>query len=112
MPIQRVMRRNFGHIRQVKVDFADHRRTYWQAFERYVLELSRYMTITEVAEHLGVSWDVIKEIQKNNLQKRFSRPKLKDISQIAIDEINIGKGAETLEPFWKSLKAAKVKAVD
>lgn len=94
------------------------------------------MTILAVAMHLGVSWDVIKGIQKRDLVKRFSRPRLKHLRMIAIDEIAIrkghkyltvvmdlssgavvfvgdGKGAEALEPFWKKLKhsGAKIKAV-
>jgi len=39
------------------------------------------MTIQDVARHLGVSWDVIKEIQKRSLKRRFSRPKLKKIRE-------------------------------
>jgi transposase len=94
------------------------------------------MTISDVARHLHVSWDVIKEIQKRNLKRRFSRPKLKKLEQIAVDEIAIGKGyrfltlvldletgavvfvgegkgLEVLGPFWRRLKAsrAKVQAV-
>jgi transposase len=123
-------------LRQVKVDFADYRRTYTKSFERYALDLLRHMTILDVARHLGVSWDVIKDIQKRHLKRRFSRPKLKSLRWIAIDEISIGKGqryltvvldlksgrvvyvgdgkgAEALEPFWKRLKGskAKIKAV-
>ena len=68
------------------------RRTYTKAFERYALELGRHMTIQDAARHLEVSWDVIKDIQRRDLQKRFARPRLKDLKQIAIDEISIGKG--------------------
>lgn len=90
------------------------------------------MTIRDVALHLGVSWDVVKEIVKNDLQRRFSRPKLKDLRQIAIDEIFIGKGhryltivldletgmvvyvghgkgGDALQNFWKRLRRCGVK---
>ncbi len=125
-----------GAVRQVKVGFADPRVTYTRAFERYALELSRFMTIKDVAEHLGISWDVIKEIQKADLQRRFSRPKLKDVRYIAIDEISTakghryltivldlesgavihvgrGKGGDALKDFWTRLRhsGAKVQAV-
>ncbi|HBI16208.1 MAG TPA: ISL3 family transposase, partial [Desulfobulbaceae bacterium] len=43
-----------GIIRQIEIGFADPRRTYTKAFERYALELSRHMTIQDVAGHLGV----------------------------------------------------------
>jgi transposase len=81
-----------GGVRQVKIGFADPRVSYTKSFQRYALELSRYMTIQDVAEHLGISWDVIKEIQKEDLQRRFGKPKLKHLRRIAIDEISTGKG--------------------
>jgi transposase len=123
-------------VRQVKIPFADPRRTYTHAFERYALELSSFGTIQDVARHLGVSWDIVKDIQKRNLVRKFQKPKLKNLKEIAIDELAIGKGhryvtlvldlrsgavvfvgdgkgTEALVPFWKRLRAAhaKVKAV-
>ena len=121
---------------QIKLDFADERVSYTHAFEHYALELCRRMTIQDVAKHLGVSWDVIKDMQKRHLQRRFKHIRLKHLKQIAIDEISIGKGhryltvvldldsgavvfigegkgADALDPFWKRLRAsgAKIKAV-
>jgi transposase len=78
--------------RQVKVPFADPWRSYTHAFERYALELSRFGTIQDVARHLDVSWDIIKDIQKRHLVQKFSKPKLKNLKEIAIDEVAIGKG--------------------
>jgi transposase len=115
--------------RQVTLPFADPRRRYTHSFERYALDLSEHMTIQGVAHHLGVSWDVIKDIQKRHLQRHFAKPKLKRLRQIAIDEISVGrghryltvvldldsgavvfvgdgKGADALQPFWKRLRAA------
>jgi len=134
--IPRVVCNDCGKTRQVPIGFAEPRRTYSKSFKRYVLELSRHMTIKGVAEHLGISWDVVKDIQKRHLQKHYSKPKLKHLRQIAIDEISTGKGhryitivldletgtvvhvgrgkgADALEPFWKRLRAshAKIEAV-
>ena len=136
VPIPRVECRACGMVRQVTIGFAQSRRTYTKTFARYALELSRLMTIKDVADHLGISWDVIKEIQKEDLQRRFSRPKLKHLKHLAIDEISIGKGhryltivldldsgaavhvgegkgGDSLRDFWKRLRSsgAKVKAV-
>src|SRR5271157_3674630 len=136
LPIRRVECRQCGLVRQVKIPFAESRRSYTKAFERYALELSKRMTIRDVAAHLGVSWDVIKEIQKRDLSRRFAKPKLKHLRAIAIDEIAVGKGhryltvvmdlesgavvfvgdgkgADALKPFWKRLRpsGARVKAV-
>jgi transposase len=130
--VQRVFCLLCGVLRQVKVGFASRRRSYTRAFARYALGMSRHMTIQDVARHLGVSWDLIKEIQKQHLLRRFARPKLHKLKQIAIDEISIGKGhryltvvldlksgavvfvgegkgAEALEPFWLRLKRQKVR---
>jgi len=121
-----------GLVRQVKIDFADPRVRYTRALERYVLDLSQHMTIQDVAEHLQMSWDTIKDIQARNLQKRFGKPKLRWLKEIAIDEIAIGKGhryvtvvlnlrsgavvfvgdgkgTEALEPFWRRLRRARAK---
>jgi transposase len=97
------------------------------------------MTVRAVAHQLGVGWDLVKDIQKRYLQRHFARPRLKDLKQIAIDEITIGKGhryltvvldlksgavvfigegkgADSLKPFWQRLRRAtrgrpKIKAV-
>lgn len=123
-------------IRQVKISFAERQRTYTKSFERYVLELSRHMTIFDIAKHLKTSWGMIKDILKRNLSKRFSKPSLKGIDKIAIDEISIGKGhkyltvvlnlstgaiifvgegkgAQSLEPFFRRIRRfkSKIKAV-
>src|SRR5512142_1063496 len=92
LPIPRVECQACGVVRQVKIPFADPRRSYTSSFERYALELGRHMTIRDVALHLGVSWDVIKDIQERDLSRRFATPKLKHLRYIAIDEIAIAKG--------------------
>jgi transposase len=136
LPIPRVECRACGVVRQVAVPFADVRRSYTKAFERYALELGRRMTIRDVAVHLDVSWDTIKDIQRRDLSRRYAKPKLKHLRRIAVDEISIakghryltvvldldsgavvfvgdGKGADALKPFWKRLRpsGAKIEAV-
>jgi hypothetical protein len=49
--------------------------SYTRAFERVVPGLSRHMTIHAVARYPGISWDLVKEIQKRSLQKRYRLPK-------------------------------------
>jgi transposase len=131
-PVPRVECRACGAVRRVRIRFADPRVSYTKAFQRYALELSRYMTIQDVARHLGISWDVIKEIQKGDLQRRFGRPKLKHLRRIAIDEISTakghryltivldlesgavvhvgrGKGGDALKDFWTRLRRSRAK---
>ena len=92
LPIPRIECGSCGLVRQVAVQFAEPRRTYTRSFARYALDLSRSMTVKDVAQHLGISWDVIKDLVKANLARRFAKPKLKHLKQLAIDEISVGKG--------------------
>jgi hypothetical protein len=62
MGIPRVECRKCASIRQIGVCFSDERRSYTLPFARYALELSRHMTIQDVARYLNVGWDLIKEI--------------------------------------------------
>jgi transposase len=121
-------------IRQVKLGFADPGKHYTRAFERYVLDLSRLMTIQDVAKHLKVGWDMVKGILAQSLQRRFGKPNLHKLKKIAIDEIAIGKGhryltvvldlssgavvfvgdgkgVDSLKPFWQRLRRARAKIV-
>jgi transposase len=132
LPVAKVECPTCEVVRQVSIAFADPRRTYTKSFARYALELSRHMTIRDVAQHLGVGWDLIKEIQKADLQRRFKKVPLKKLRQLAIDEISIGKhgryltvvldlksgavvfvgegkGSQALEPFWKRLRRSRAK---
>jgi len=132
MEIPRIMCLTCDTVRQVPISFAETRRTFTKAFERYVIELSRCMTLLDIAKHLKVSWGMIKDILKRHLFKVFSNPGLKNIHWIAIDEISIGKGhryltvvlnlktgrvifvgegkgSDALKPFWERVKQAKSK---
>lgn len=120
------------HTRQAKLLFAEPKKHYTRALARYVLELSQGMTLQDVADHLGLSWDTVKDIQKQHLARHYAKPKLKHLRQIAIDEISIGKGhryvtvvldlesgavvfvgrgksAQALDPFWKRLRASQAR---
>ena len=136
LSVQRLTCRACGRTRQANLGLADPRLSYTRAFERYALELSRHRTLFAVAQHLGVGWDMIKDIQKRHLTRRFKRIRLRGLKRLAIDEISIGKGhryftvvldldsgavvfigdgkgAKSLDSFWKRLRAsrAKVRAV-
>ena len=132
LKVPRVLCFNCGKVRQVKIPFAAPKKHYTHSLERYVLELSRHMTIQDVADHLLLGWDTVTDIQARYLKRRFGKPKLDKLKQIAIDEINIGKGhryltvvlnllsgavvfvgdgkgVDALKPFWKRLRRAHAK---
>lgn len=134
--VTRVECKDCGTVRQADIGFADPRLTYIKALGRYVLDLAKYMTISDVSRHLALSWDIIKSIQKRYLHSKYGKPNLKTLKRIAIDEIYVGKdhyltivldvvsgavvfvgdgkGSEALEPFWQRVRRhrkVKIEAV-
>ena len=130
--VPRVECRDCGVVRRVRVPFANGHKRYTKRLERYVLRLLRAATIKDVAAIVGLGRDVIKDIQKRVLLKRFRLPRLKGVRRIAIDEISIGRGhryltvvldldsgavvfigegrgTASLEPFWKRLRPSRAK---
>jgi transposase len=88
------------------------------------------MTCEDVARHLGVSWGMIRDIEREHLKRHYDKPRLKDVQRIAIDEIAVrkgqkymtvvldldtgrvifvgdGNGGEALVPFWKRLRRSR-----
>lgn len=132
LPVPRLECKQCGVVRQAKVEFAPGQRGHTKRFGRYMVELARYMTISDVAHHLGVSWNLVQDLMKEELKRAFRRPRFKDLRWIAIDEISIGrghryltivldlrsgavvfigegKGSEALDPFWKRLRSSKAR---
>jgi transposase len=104
--------------------------------KRYVIDLSRMMTILDVADLAGLCWDTVKGIVKERLAKDYAHIRLKELRRLAIDEIYLGRkkkyltlvidqetgrivwvgrgrAGEALHGFWRRLKAsgAQIEAV-
>jgi len=94
------------------------------------------MTVQDVSELFKISWGTVKNIDKEYLQKHYSKPVLKNVEIIAIDEfafqkghkyqtvvydlkagrviyVGAGRAEESLDRFWKRLRhsGAKIQAV-
>ena len=94
------------------------------------------MTVQDVSELFKISWGTVKNIDKEYLQKHYSKPALKNVEIIAIDEfafqkghkyqtvvydlkagrviyVGAGRAEESLDRFWKRLRhsGAKIQAV-
>jgi transposase len=101
-----------------------------------IVDLLQFMTVQDVSGLFRISWGTIKNIDKEYLQKHYSKPVLKDVEMIAIDEFAVQKGhkyqtvvydlkagrviyvgqgraEESLDKFWKRLShsSARIKAV-
>jgi transposase len=134
--VSRVLCFSCLRTRRIDINFAEKRKRYTKSFAKLVLLLAKSMTLKDIACFLRVGWDLVKDIYKRYLKKRFSKPKISKLKYIAIDEISIrkghkyvmlvmdlesgavvyvgdGKGADALDGFWTRLKAsrAKLKAV-
>ena len=87
------------------------------------------MTILDVAELTGLSWDTVKALVKKRLAKDDAHIRLRDLRRLAIDEIYLGRkkkyltlvidqesgrivwvgrgrAGEALHGFWRRLKTS------
>lgn len=122
--------------RQQEISFAKGSRGYIKRLVPYVVDLLKIGTIRDVSDKLGIGWDTVKEIHKEYLQARYSRPSLKGVTRIGIDEFAVrkghvyktivvdldtgrilhvgdGKGSGALDGFWKRVRrnAVDIKVV-
>lgn len=102
-----------------------------RALGRYIVGMCGITTIKHVAQLLGLSWDVVKDLFKADLERRHKRKPLRKVRYLAVDEFathkghkymttamdletgeilfaHEGKDAAALIPFLKRLKRAKV----
>jgi len=101
-----------------------------------IVDLARFMTLSDIAGWLRLSWDTVKAVVKGRLEKDYRRIGYRRVRQIAIDELYLGRtrkyitlvmdmesariiwvgegrGAEALREFWRRFKlsGARLKAV-
>jgi len=128
--VPRVECRHCGVIRQIRLPFADPKRSYTKRMERLIVELSRIMPMRDVARYLKVGWDLVKDVLSRWLTKRHGKPKWSKLRLIAIDEVHVGQGprfltivldlvrgavvfvgegksGDALKPFWTKMKQAR-----
>ena len=60
--------------------------------ERYVYELCRFMSVKEVADHLGLDWKTVRAIDKAFLEERYGALDGDNLRILAVDEIAVRKG--------------------
>jgi transposase len=109
---------------------------YTHKLEAFVDQLSRIMTLRDVAELTTLGWDTVKEIAKRRLRRDYGRIDLKGVRDLSIDEIYVGKrrgyytlaldlesgrilwvspgrGKAGLQGFWRRLRRsrAQIRAV-
>jgi transposase len=102
---------------------------------QYIYQLCRFMTVSEVAFHLGLDWKTVKAVDKFYLEHDYGQPELNGLRILAVDEIAIRKGhryltvvldylsghivfvgkdrqAKTLKRFFNKLSIGQRKAIE
>ena len=92
MTVQRLECKQCGAIQQEKIHFVRGKERYTYRMKRFVLDLCRIGTIADVAKQLHMSWDTVTVILKAELGRKYSRPDLKGLRYIGIDEFAVAKG--------------------
>ena len=132
MKVQRYKCKDCDFDRQERIPFATGSRSYTHRFAKYVVDLLRGMTLQDVSNHPGVSWDTVKEIHSTYLERHYSPPSLEGVENIGIDEFAVrkghvyktivvdldngrilyvgdDKGTDALAGFWKKVKRKGVR---
>ena len=129
MKVQRYKCKNkvCDYDRQEHIPFSTGSCGYTYRFAKYVVGLLKAMTLKDVANLLGVTWDTVKDIHSRHLEYHYAPPSLDGVDCIGIDEFAVreghiyktivvdlrsgrilhvgeGKGADALKGFWKRIK--------
>ena len=130
--VQRLACKDCHSIRQEHIHFVTGKRAYSNKLARLVVELSRLGTIKDVANHLRLSWDTVKDIQMRYLYRHYNNPDISRVRHIGIDEFAVakghiyktivvdletgrviyigdGKGGDALDGFWKKVAKAGIR---
>lgn len=117
---------------EVPPPFARAQVRYTRKLEKLVEQLSRLMTLLDVAELTALNWDTVKDIVKRRLRRDYGRIDLKGVRYLSIDEIYVGKrrgfytlvmdlesgrilwvsqgrGKAGLQGFWPRLRRCRVR---
>ncbi len=107
-----------------------------KAFERTILELRQHMSIRAISNYFRLRWHTVKDLEKKQLKKKFSKIAVSHVKIIGIDEIYVsrtasqkfltvirdlesgtvlyvgdGKGTSALDGALKMLKKSKLKVI-
>jgi transposase len=123
-----------GTLRQMKLPFADERKSYTKQLASFIITLSAIASMNDIALLLKIGWAIVKEVIKSKLTQEYGNIDLSNITMISIDELSThkrhkyvtvvidvlsgrplfvgeGKGEEALEPFWKALGPRRRKKI-
>ena len=97
--IWRIFCEDCQSLRWPKLPFTEGKKRHTRRFAQFAIDLLHWMTISGTAQILSVGWDLIKDIHKEHLQRRYKAPPLKDLKYLGIDEFSIRKGHSYMSIF-------------
>ena len=83
-------RRNFEHLHFLSS--ANARIT--RELERRIIEERHEMSIRSIAMKYHLRWELVKEIEKRSLERKYARVSAAHVRQIGIDEIHVGRNSD------------------
>lgn len=96
-----------------KPSFISGQRRMIRSFERYIIRLTARMALSDVASELGLSWNTVRDIHKDYLQRKYSKPyNFKELYYLGIDEFSIGKDHDYMTIFINLDTAQIIHAVE
>ncbi len=133
LTVQRYFCNDCKKVFQTAIPFTHGNNSYTHRFSKYIIELFRIGgTISAIAKHLGVGWDLVKDVHKKYLKCKYAHPDLSAIRRIGIDEFAVrkghvyktivvdldtgriiyvgnGRGSDSLTGFWERIKRKGIK---
>jgi transposase len=94
--LHRLQCRECGALLQEPLLISSSKKRWTRVLGRYAIDLLKHMTIKSVADHLGMSWDTVKDIHKQALTQKFTRRKISRLRYLGIDEISVEHGYKFL----------------
>jgi len=89
--IPRIHCRDCQATKQPSLGFAEPKKHYTRALQRFAIDLCQIACIQDVAELTGLSWDTVKDIHKHHLRRKCKSFQLKSVEHLAIDEVYLGR---------------------
>lgn len=85
-------------VHNERLSFVDSYAHHTRRFEKYIHQLCRFLTITDITEIFQLKWDEVKLIDQKYLHKKYKKRKKlwRNLRKIGVDEIAIKKGHKYL----------------
>lgn len=99
LTLHRISCHDCGKCSWPVLDFVQGKQRMVRAFVEYVLCLIAIGTILGVARFLGVGWDLVKNIHKDHLNRKYQEIPFDELEFLSIDEFSIRKGHNYMTIF-------------